>query len=220
MRTGSSGVVLKAGARPAGVLDFFAGWRGFFMSSLCVPKSTLAAAGRFREGLARGEDVDLFVRIALRFDIALSLQPKATYHLDASNRTEIENCIWVGVPPYFRNVMAYLDERGDRARQQRGRVIDYVLHHHQTALAFNVLAGKRENARRILADFRQVGRYGNRQAAWDLLSRLPGRSAFRLHEFYATAIRGRRGPAPVFRELYRPDRNEERGTKTEEAGTR
>jgi glycosyltransferase involved in cell wall biosynthesis len=201
-RPSSGSIVFRDGSTGGGILDYFAGRRGFCMSSVCFLRSVLMSVGRFAEGLARGEDIDVFVRIALRFDIALFPQPKAIYHLEAANRVEVENCIWVGVPPYFQSLVTFLEEKDNCTKEQRGAMIDYVMGHHQSALVFNVLAGHRGNARRILADFKRIGRYGYRQAAWELLSHLPAKSALRLHQFHVTLTRGKRERVPTFRYLY------------------
>jgi hypothetical protein len=51
-----------------------------------IPKSTFAVVGRFAEGVRRGEDLDLWERIALRYQIAWSPTEGAIYHLSSENR--------------------------------------------------------------------------------------------------------------------------------------
>jgi hypothetical protein len=55
-------------------------------SAVMIPKSTFAVVGRFAEGVRRGEDLDLWERIALRYQIAWSPTEGAIYHLSSENR--------------------------------------------------------------------------------------------------------------------------------------
>jgi len=55
-------------------------------SAVAVTVSAFAKAGLFREGVAFGEDLDMWFRIAARFDIAYCPQALAVWHMDASSR--------------------------------------------------------------------------------------------------------------------------------------
>ena len=55
-------------------------------SSVCIKKTTFEDIGYFDERVKRGEDYDMWARIARGSSIAVSTDPKAWYRLDAENR--------------------------------------------------------------------------------------------------------------------------------------
>jgi len=55
-------------------------------SAVTIPKSIFYDVGFFPEGERLGEDQDMWVRIALQYDIAYTTEVCAIYHLDADNR--------------------------------------------------------------------------------------------------------------------------------------
>lgn len=87
MRTRWKGV--PAAAEGGIIPDFFRSsmkMPPFCASSFCVPVGVFGSVGGFPEGVALGEDMVLWVRIALRYQIAYSPSAQAVYHKDASNR--------------------------------------------------------------------------------------------------------------------------------------
>ena len=68
---------------------FKAGFRGspVWTSATVVPKSTFEDVGMFIDGAGRGQDLEMWGRISLRYDIAFSRKVCAAYHLDADNRS-------------------------------------------------------------------------------------------------------------------------------------
>ena len=202
--TSSGGVVLRERRKDSGVLNYFAGRRAFHICSICALKGVLLNIGLFTEGLVRGEDEEVFIKIAMRHDIAIYLQPKAVYHREAYGRTDVEDCLWVGVPPHFQNLVAFLGGMDGPPKERREAMIDHVMFRHQEALISNVLAGHRAEAKRILADFRRIGRYGRRQAIWHLLSWMPQTLVARLWVLYARRLYGSEKRIGVIRYLYPP----------------
>lgn len=55
-------------------------------SSVVIPKSVFNTIGFFPLGIRRGEDLDMWIRIALNYDIAYFNQVCALYFLEAENR--------------------------------------------------------------------------------------------------------------------------------------
>jgi glycosyltransferase involved in cell wall biosynthesis len=55
-------------------------------SSVCIKKKTFEDIGYFDERVRRGEDYDMWARIAIGSSIAVSTDPKVWYRLDAENR--------------------------------------------------------------------------------------------------------------------------------------
>lgn len=55
-------------------------------SGIVVPKKVFLDVGRFPVGISRGEDKDMWGRIALKYPIAFSWEVGSVYHLSAVNR--------------------------------------------------------------------------------------------------------------------------------------
>lgn len=55
-------------------------------SSVVVPKEVFVKVGYFPLGIKKGEDLEMWRRIAIIFDIVYSNRSCAVYHLDATNR--------------------------------------------------------------------------------------------------------------------------------------
>lgn len=72
----------------------------FTSSSVVINKNVFKAIGKYDEQLVRGEDVDLWFRIALHYPVAFLNKPLAIYRLQAENRSnavviESDKClIW------------------------------------------------------------------------------------------------------------------------------
>lgn len=59
----------------------------FSNSNICIPKKIYEEFGGYKVGVTLTEDSDLWCRIALKYDIAFSTTPLATYFLDLPNNT-------------------------------------------------------------------------------------------------------------------------------------
>jgi glycosyltransferase involved in cell wall biosynthesis len=55
-------------------------------SNVAIPKYVFDAVGYFPEGVSRGEDSDMWLRVALRYPIAFSRYVGGTYRQDSENR--------------------------------------------------------------------------------------------------------------------------------------
>lgn len=79
----------------SGILaDFFASSltnRIAWTSAVAVPKEVLENVGNFNENitLGAGEDLDLWIRIAVKYPVAFCNTVSATHHLDAQNRMSL-----------------------------------------------------------------------------------------------------------------------------------
>src|SRR5690606_6651797 len=85
---------------PKSILNVPEGWEGIIddyfrlalksplisASSVVIPKKIFNKVGLFREELKRGEDLEMWCRIALDYDIAFSNKVCATYFQNADNR--------------------------------------------------------------------------------------------------------------------------------------
>ena len=57
----------------------------FWTGTICVKKEVFARIGDFQIELKRGQDIDMWIRIFLNYDIAFSTKEKAIYYLEASS---------------------------------------------------------------------------------------------------------------------------------------
>ncbi len=89
-RTASGFLTLNPGRRFLFTNYFRTGFRGSLVwtSATVVPKTVLEETGGFLDGAGRGEDLDLWWRIAARRDVAYSRARRAVYHRDADNRSD------------------------------------------------------------------------------------------------------------------------------------
>jgi len=93
-------------------------------SSVVIPKRTFTEVGMFHEGLKRGEDLEMWCRIALNYDIAFSNKACATYFLDASNRA----CNKKVVLSYsFSNIAEDILKRGRSAKNYSIYFEEYMI---------------------------------------------------------------------------------------------
>lgn len=58
-------------------------------SSVTIPKKVFEHIGFFSEELNKGEDLEMWCRIALKYDVAFKNKVLAIYHLDAENRSNV-----------------------------------------------------------------------------------------------------------------------------------
>ena len=85
---------------PSNYLNFDSNWNGIiddyfkyslkgsliWTSCVVIPKSVFIDLGGFPVGIKRGEDLDMWIRIALNYDIVYLNKTCATYYHDADNR--------------------------------------------------------------------------------------------------------------------------------------
>lgn len=144
-------------ADPQGGLmeDYFRSASGpapFCSSSVMIPKPILNEVGLFPNGMAKGEDLCTWARIALRHPVAWSPQIGATYHLAADNRA----C--GGVPPEPDLWMALALEKelrnGEEPISPRGQVEEYLASMRLDLARTCYLAGRNDWARGLLAKTR------------------------------------------------------------------
>jgi glycosyltransferase involved in cell wall biosynthesis len=63
----------------------------FCASSITIPIHAFNKVGLFVDGAPRGEDLEMWCRISLKYDIALSWKPCAIYYQDSDNRSHISS---------------------------------------------------------------------------------------------------------------------------------
>lgn len=79
-------------------------YRGFQLcctGSICVKKEVLCSVGLFRKKIKRGEDLDLWLRIAAESSIAYHPEPKVYYVMDSENNAMSSYCSYKESVPYW-----------------------------------------------------------------------------------------------------------------------
>jgi len=139
-------------------------------SATAVPKSVFQEVGAFPVGVIEGEDLDLWIRIALKHAMAFSQAAGAIYHLDAAQRaakgaaqgselrfvaTARQALAGGGVPAAAR---PYLKELIEVQRLERASAC--------------VLAGERAKAKELLRAC-HTSEFRGRKLWWSFLAALP-----------------------------------------------
>ncbi|MFB3908269.1 MAG: glycosyltransferase family 2 protein [Candidatus Eisenbacteria bacterium] len=110
-----------------GYLDYFGTEKVFCASSVVVARECFAQAGMFDETLNRGEDLDMWERLAIRFRIAVTDAVVATYRVSAENRVCTKPPDLNRTYMYRRQTIRTIRDPGRRQyleRLARGRAVD------------------------------------------------------------------------------------------------
>ncbi len=139
-------------------------------SAVAIPKYVFHVIGGFQVGQNLGEDLDMWLRIALRFPIAYSNYPLAVYHQDAVNRTDAVT-VYVEKLPYLKRAELALKSRvvPDHLRND---LIEYVAKRKIGYAKLFITSGKPEEGRRVLAKVMSNGS-ATEKRFWMLLSYIP-----------------------------------------------
>jgi glycosyltransferase involved in cell wall biosynthesis len=134
-------------------------------SAIMIPKTIFTDVGYFPEGMRRGEDIHMWVRIAMRFRVAWSPVACSIYHLSADNRA-------CHICPATRDVgEASVIEEFIKSAQKSIVSIDnikeYLIHRRlMLAISFR-FAGKRKWAFDLLQKTQETKRFKGKR--WVLL---------------------------------------------------
>lgn len=140
-------------------------------SAVMVPKEIYIEAGSSPVDVLYGEDVDTWMRIALRYPVAWSPKACATYHMDADHRACHK--LWVGDVPFAKSYEEYASEH-PVAEDVREAVEEYLASNRLTHLIPNAaLAGRRRLARELLCKTKSRRGSTVRWRLWRLATYLP-----------------------------------------------
>src|SRR5699024_10716746 len=76
----------------SGLIDYFRGalYQPIISaSSVTIPKVVFTELGGFSQKLNKGEDLEMWCKIGLKYDVAFKNTVLATYYMDAENRSDI-----------------------------------------------------------------------------------------------------------------------------------
>ncbi len=120
-------------------------------STACIPKNVFSDIGDFAKKIRCGEDLDMWLRIALKYPIIFSKRPAAIYHYAVSNAA---NIYYPEEEKLINNWRLYYNKS-----DHQPYFIKYI-ERKQIQLALKcLLVGKREDAMRILISVRLKSLY-------------------------------------------------------------
>ena len=118
-------------------------------SSVVIPKNVICNIGGFLVGQLWGEDVDLWGKIALKYDIIFSWEIGAVYHLEATNRAQNRRTC-VDSHPFLKTAKEVI-ESGAISDLTYSDLLLYIEFLELSAAANNIMAGNSEKARIIIS---------------------------------------------------------------------
>jgi glycosyltransferase involved in cell wall biosynthesis len=143
----------------------------FFPSSIAIPKKVFREIGGFPEGVKRGGDIVMWIKLAVQYSIAYSPSHQVTYHTEADNRA----CVIFpsdDMPAYIK-IMREMLKNQAVPMDFLGDFKDYYAHliiHKAKEL---VKSGNSRSARALLADVRDNRRHRLEWIRWYLISFVP-----------------------------------------------
>jgi glycosyltransferase involved in cell wall biosynthesis len=142
-----------------------------FTSAAMVRKDVALGIGGFAEGESRGEDVDLWVRMALDHPVALSSYVGTEYRQMTNSLTASTTVLEPDVA--MRRIYRRLEEDPKLARDVRVAMEEFANRLALSHAADCLLRGQRKAARMFIAGSRDTRYWGARRNALSALSLLP-----------------------------------------------
>ena len=138
-------------------------------SAAMIPKWVFDDVGPFLEGVRRGEDLHMWMRIALRYRVAWSPVEGAIYHMDAENRAcriPEEITTDLAIAPSLEEIL----RSGPEPIVPRESVEEYLVGLRLTDALESHLGGQHERAVRLLAktEGTRAFRHRRRLTVWAL----------------------------------------------------
>ncbi len=150
---------------PKSILNFEKNWEGIIddyfkyalknplisASSVVIPKNILNDIGMFPVGIKRGEDLEVWCRIALNYDIAFSNKVSATYFLDANKRACNRKII---LTKTFSNKAEDILLKGKMAQNYSFYFEEYMINRLITKSKLYIEANMNKEARKLLCKYK------------------------------------------------------------------
>jgi len=150
---------------PKSILNVPEGWEGIIddyfrlalksplisASSVVIPKKIFNKVGLFREELKRGEDLEMWCRIALDYDIAFSNKVCASYFQNADNRACNRKAV---LSESFSNYAEDILKIGRNAKNYSFYFEEYAIENIISKARYYINENKRRDARKLLYKYR------------------------------------------------------------------
>jgi hypothetical protein len=162
------------GSRPEGILSSYfhvAASYPVWTSAAAVPRRVLDSVGLFPVGVPRGEDVDMWSRIAIRYPICYSTRVGAVYHKEADNRVCVLNQV-LKEHRFIRDIQDAV-RTGVIPSEQRRDALEFVAYCQIGVADTNVMTGNPRYARLLLRSCRNSRKYAFAWWRLMLLAMLP-----------------------------------------------
>lgn len=152
-----------------------ADWYPLNASTVAIPKQVLAEVGGFPEGETWTEDLDLWLRVALRYPVAWTRDYLATYYQNVSHRSIHSN--WTPVEPVVSRTARKALRAGLVPPEDAPYLQEYAARIQLDAARRCLEAGAKDLARTLLAYAAGTREYGREWRWLRLLAALPGNAA-------------------------------------------
>jgi glycosyltransferase involved in cell wall biosynthesis len=167
---------LPSGCQEGLIHNFFKIGLYFPLNSSCIaiPKKVFQEIGGFQEGEALGADVDMWLRIAVRYPIAWSCEHLAEYHQTAVNRAAGFKK-WAQEPAVSRSARQAL-EQGLVAPEIMADFKEYAAHFQVQAVVHAIQHANKQMAWQLLAYSKGTKKYNFLWWQCLILNLLPGKA--------------------------------------------
>ena len=145
-------------------------------SAVVIPKRVLDEVGGFPEGEHLGEDLDLWLRIALRYPIAWSSACLAVYHQDAENRV-CTTKRWTGEPAISVTAQRAI-QSGMVPPDLINDLREYVAYFQLDAARDCLVQGEKDIAFHLLNCSRETRKFSKWWWRLRIVAALPGNAAY------------------------------------------
>ena len=142
----------------------------FHPSSIVVPKCILLEVGGFPAGAVLLEDITCWVKIAIRYPIAFNPKRLATYHQDATNRSNDHKNLYEA--PFIRTIQESIGN-GLMPRELRAEALEFLAQQQIFTAMENVMQGNPAQARHLLATCARTKKYRKTWLWWRFWASFP-----------------------------------------------
>lgn len=164
--------ILPEGSKQ-GLIDFFktAKLHPVWTSAVAVPKKVLEEIGGFQECIIRAEDVDAWLKIALRYPIAWSSEYLATYYQNVTYRSI--NVTWTAGEPAISRTAREAIRSGLVPSEYLGYLKEHVARFQIAAARRCLILGNRGQALELLGYSSGTQEYARAWTRLRLMAALP-----------------------------------------------
>jgi glycosyltransferase involved in cell wall biosynthesis len=148
----------------------------FCASSVAVDMNVFTTIGYFAAGVGLGEDLDMWVRIAIRYPIAYDNSRLSIYHYDTPNRASQQG--FSSNVPFTQTIRSAI-ESGSIPKEIQIDALEFLARHQIQAASHCLKAGDRFTALSILQSIRYTRLFRSAWLWWRFWAGLPD-TAFRL----------------------------------------